>query len=78
MNYYTKYAEKKFDILRDHKFTLTKEEVDDIIKKPEKLNKDKECYFAQGQYAGGRGIEVVFKKEDNTKKVITFYPIKLK
>ena len=78
MNYYTKYAEKKFDILREHQFTLTKEDVNDIIDKPEKLDKDKDYYFAQGQYEGDRGIEVVFKKEDDTKKVITFYPIKIR
>jgi ribosomal 30S subunit maturation factor RimM len=71
MIYYTKYAEKKFDILNKYKVFITKEQVEDALKLPNKSEKKGEYYFAEKE-----GIRVVYKKESGLNKVITFYPIK--
>ena len=71
MLYYTKYANDKFDILNKHKVFFTKEQIEDVINLPDKLEK-------RGKYLGARkdGIKVVYKKEGEIVKVITFYPVK--
>lgn len=71
MIYFTKYAEQKFDILNKYKIYFTREEVEDAVKLPDKLEK-------KGKYLGARkdDIKVIYKKEDGTLKVITFFPIK--
>ena len=71
MIYYTKYAEQKFDILNKYKVYFTREQVEDVLKTPEKVEK-------KGKYIGARKdeIKVIFRKENGTKRIITFFPIK--
>lgn len=71
MLYYTKYAEKKFDILNKHKVFITKEQVEDAIKTPGRLEK-------KGKYLGAvkDGVKVVYLKEGEVNKIITFFPVK--
>jgi hypothetical protein len=71
MIYFTKYAEKKFDILNKYKVYFTREQIEDVLKTPEKIEK-------RGKYLGARkdDIKVIYRKEGGTTKVITFYPIK--
>jgi hypothetical protein len=71
MLYYTKYAEQKFDILNKHKVFFTKEQVEDAVKLPDKVEK-------KGKYLGARkdGIKVVYLKDNGIIKIITFYPVK--
>lgn len=71
MIYFTKYAEQKFDILNKHKVYFTKEQIEDVIKLPEKATK-KYGYLA----ARKDGVKVVYKKEGDVIRVITFYPVK--
>ncbi len=69
MLYFTSYAEQKFDILNKHKVYFTREQVEDAIKLPEKTKK-------KGKYtiAYKDGIAVLYEKEKEVIKIITFYP----
>lgn len=71
MNYFTKYAEKKFDVLNKHKIYFTREQIEDTVNVPNKTNK-KSHY----QIAHKENIGVVYTKEQGTIKIITFYPVK--
>ena len=71
MIYFTKYAEKKFDILNKHKVYFTREQIEDTVNLPDKVSK-------KGKYLAVRKdeVKVVYKKEDEAIKIITFYPVK--
>ncbi len=69
--YYTKYAEEKFEILHKYKIFFTKEEIEEVIKHPERIRK-KGSYLS----AAKDKIKVVYTKQGNNIKIITFYPIK--
>lgn len=71
MLYFTKYAEQKFDILNKHKVFITKEQVEDAIRVPDKITKKQKYYYYQKE-----SIKVVCRKENDLIKVITFYPVK--
>ena len=72
---FSKYAEEKFDILRDHKFTILKEQVQECIKDPDRLNQMKKgLYLVQRSFSSHYDLNVIFKKEGETKKIITFFP----
>ena len=72
MLYFTKYAEKKFDILNKHKVFFTREQIEETISSPNKVTK-------KGKYLAARkdGVKVVYSKKEGVIKVITFYPVKL-
>ena len=71
MIYFTKYAEKKFDILNKYKVFYTREQIEDVVRETDKIGK-------KGKYqtATKDNIKVVFQKESGAIKIITFYPIK--
>jgi hypothetical protein len=71
MIYFTKYAEQKFDILNKYKNFFTKEQIENCLKLPDKVSKKEEYFFAQKD-----NIKVIYKKENNAIKIVTFYPIK--
>lgn len=71
MLYFTKYAEKKFDILNKHKVYFRKEEIENVVKSPDKLKKKGKNYFAHKD-----GVGVVYGKDGGEIRVITFYPLK--
>ena len=68
---FSKYAEKKFDILNKHKIYFTKEQIEEVLKLPEKIKR-------KGKYISHEkdNIKVISIKKVNTNKVLTFYPIK--
>ena len=72
MVYFTKYAEKKFDILNKYKVFFTREQIEEVINAPDKVTK-------KGKYLAARkdGLKVVYSKQGGIIKVITFYPVKL-
>ena len=72
MIYFTKYAERKFDILNKYGVFFTREQIEDTINNADKINK-------KGNYSAARKdkIKVVFQKKANIIKIITFYPIKI-
>lgn len=71
MIYFTKYAEEKFEILNKHKVYITREQVEGAVKSPDKLEK-------RGKYMAAcrDGVEVIYKKEGEILRVITFFPVK--
>ena len=71
MIYFTKYAEDKFDILNKHKVFFTREQIEDAVKLPDKIKRKMGFIFARKE-----NIKVVYKKEGEIIKVITFYPVK--
>lgn len=71
MIYFTKYAEEKFDILNKYKIYYTREQIEGVILTAEKIEKKDQHIFAEKE-----GIKVVYREEDEFKKIITFYPIK--
>ena len=71
MIYFTKYAEKKFDILNKYKVFFTREQIEETIAKPDKVTKKGKRLAARKD-----GIKVVYSKQSDVIKVITFYPVK--
>lgn len=71
MLYFTKYAEQKFDILNKYKVFFTKEQIENTVKSPEKISKKNKYFIAQKE-----GTVVIYKKEGDIIKIITFYPTK--
>ena len=71
MFYFTKYAEKKFDILNKHKIYLRKDQIEDALKLPDKIIKKRKYFISHKDEVG-----VVWQKENEAIKIITFYPIK--
>lgn len=71
MIYFSSYANQKFDILNKHKVFLRKEEVEEAATAPDDVKK-------QGKYFGAvkDGIKVIYKKEGEIIKIITFFPVK--
>lgn len=70
MVHFTKYAEQKFDILNKYKVYITREDVEYVLEKPEESGKKNGYLTAERD-----NLKVIYKKEDNIIKVITFYPI---
>jgi len=71
MFYFTKYAENKFDILNKHKVYFTREQVEDAVSAPDKAGKKGKLLTARKE-----NIKVIYKKEAEMIKIITFYPVK--
>ncbi len=71
MLYFTKYAESKFDILNKHKVFFTREQVEDAVNCPDKTSKKNGHLTSEKDE-----IKVVYKKEAEVIKIITFFPIK--
>lgn len=77
MIYFTKYAEKKFEVLREHKFSLTKEDIENVFKMPDFTRKfDDKLWITQGSYSDEYNLRAIFEPEDGAQKIITFYPVK--
>lgn len=70
MIYFTSYAEQKFSLLNAHGVFIRKEQVTDAMAAPEKRGK-----IGKHLTAEKNGVKVVYAKEGEIKKVITFYPI---
>lgn len=71
MIHFTKYAEQKFDILNKYKVFFTREQIEDVIRQPDKIDK-------KGAYLTARkdNIKTVYQKEGSVNRIITFYPVK--
>jgi hypothetical protein len=71
MIHFTKYAETKFEILNKYKVYYTRETVEDALLKPDQVKK-------KGSYLAARqgDLKVVYKKEGEVVRVVTFYPVK--
>ncbi len=71
MIHFTSYANNKFDILNKHRVFLRKEEIEEAVNSPDEVAKQGKCFGARKD-----GIKVIYKKEDEIIKIITFFPVK--
>lgn len=71
MIYFTAYANQKFTILNNHQVFIRKEQVEEVLRTPEKQGNLGKQFTAEKE-----GIKVIYEKETDHLKVITFYPIK--
>ena len=79
MIYFTKHAKEKFEILKDHKFIITKTQVIETIDNPDFIDYSKRpLLIAQRKISSTHVLRVVYKKKYNNKIIITFYPGKRK
>ena len=75
MIYFTKHAKEKFKILKQHKFKVIKEQVIKTVNSPDLIDYSKRpLLIAQRKISSTHVLRVVYKKENNNKIVITFYP----
>jgi len=72
---FSDHAKIKFKILKQHGFVINKEQVKAIVDKPDTRTKGKKDRFIfQGQIDETHVMRVILEIENNTIKVITFYP----
>jgi hypothetical protein len=69
--YFTKYANDKFETLNKYKVFITKEQAEETMRLPKKIEKKGKYLYYRGE-----ALTVIVKKEGNLHKVITFYPMK--
>lgn len=75
MIYFTKHAKEKFEILKAHKFIITKSQVIETLNKPDLTDRSRApLLIAQKKISQTHVLRVVYKKEANNKIIITFYP----
>lgn len=79
MIHFTKYAEEKFKILKEHKFEVSKDEIIKTVNNPNLIDRSRpSLLIAQKKISATHVLRVVYKKENNNKVIITFYPGRVK
>lgn len=74
---FTKHAGEKFNILKSQGFEVTKAQIYKTLKRPDSVVRfDAERFVARAALNQSYALRVVFKKENDIIKVITFYPAK--
>ena len=69
------HAEEKFLILKKHRFQVTKKQVIDVLRKPDKIEAGYGGrHIAQKKISEGHVLRVVFEKAGKLETVVTFYP----
>ena len=58
-------------MLNNHKVYIRQEQVEEVVALPDQIKKRGKFFFAHKD-----GIGVVYQIENETKKILTFYPIK--
>lgn len=71
MFYFTKYAENKFDILNKHKIFFTREQIEGAVLYPDQAGKKGKLVTARKE-----DVKVIYKKDGDILKIITFFPVK--
>lgn len=70
MIYFTSYAIRKLEILKKHRVDIDKNKIREIINSPENTGRKGNNLTAEKD-----NIKVVYKKDNEVIKIITFYPI---
>ena len=79
MIHFTKHAREKFDILREHKFEISKARVTEVLNNPDLIDNSRlPLLIAQKKISTTYVLRVVYKKENSNKIIITFYPGRVK
>jgi len=72
---FTKHAVDKFAILKKHKFLVSKKQVLQAVNKPDLIDRSRfPLLIGQIQFDKNHVLRVVYKKEYDHIKIITFYP----
>lgn len=72
---YTKHAEIKFKVLERHGCLITKRDIENAIESPDSIEKGrKDRLIAQKLLGKKHLLRVIYEKEDDVIKIITFYP----
>ena len=76
MIFFTAYAHRKFLILERHGVIVCREEVAFVVGSPDAADDTKKpLIFARKKLDDGRILCAVYKKEEEIRKIITFYPV---
>jgi len=76
---YTKHAKEKFRILKEQGFVIRRKLVEETLKFPETIDYSRAPLFIAQKTINERHLlRVVFKKEGDIIKIITFYPMRKK
>ena len=80
MIYFTKHAREKFQVLKRHKFQVSRLQVEHTVKNPDLVDKSRlPLLIAQKKIDKSHVLRVVYKKEPKSLiKIITFYPGRIK
>lgn len=76
MIHFTRYANDKFTVLEEHMFFVSRDAIIDVLENPEELDESKAPLYGAQKTINGCRVKVVYKKEDDMIKVITFYPFR--
>ena len=72
---FTKHAANKFEILKRYRFLISEKQVLKTIEKPDLIDYSRlPLLIAQGKFDKRHVLRVVYKKESEIIKIITFYP----
>jgi len=72
---FTRHAKNKFEILKRHKFLITKKQVLRTVEEPDLIDKSRlPLLIAQRKIDKRYVLRVVYKIENGNIKIITFYP----
>ena len=76
--FFTKHANEKFEILKNHGVSVSKEEVIECVASPNDIDDEsrKPFIIVTKRFEGGRFLRVLYKLSDGVIMVITFYPIR--
>ncbi len=70
MIYFTAYANQKFTLLNNHGVFIRKEQVEATFISPDNRGR-----IGKYQTIERDGVKIIYQKDGDVKKVITFYPI---
>lgn len=69
------HAFRKFDDLRRYKVFVTPEQVEDVVRQPDRIEPgEKGRRIATGRFSEHRVLRVVYRETDDAFEVVTFYP----
>jgi hypothetical protein len=76
---FTKHATEKFKVLKRHKFVTSRQQVLDTVNNPDIVDYSRlPLLIAQKKIDKTHVLRVVYKQELGNKKIITFYPGRVK
>ena len=79
MIYFTQHAKEKFEILKHHKFEVSKELVIETVSNPDLIDPSyTPLLITQKRINASHVLRVVYKEKNNVKIIITFYPGRIK
>ena len=73
--FHTKHAEEKFDILKKYGVSISRQQVEAILRSPDHIDRSRyPLLTAQGTLDSIHVLRIVYRRESNVIIVITFYP----